>query len=325
VAILLGELNGEGAAEADALAARYLAFLWHAFNPKSGRFRNFLSYDRRWLEEVGSEDSHARALWGLATVVGRSDDSGLRELAGRLFGQALPAALEFTSPRAWAITLIAIHEYLREFYGDRAAQMARENLAERLMRLWRDHSSADWLWFEDVVSYCNAKLPHALLLSGRWTRRDDMLDAGLSALEWLTTLQRAGEDHFVPIGCNGFFRRGGERARFDQQPIEACATVSACLEALRVTGDERWRQEAERAFEWFLGRNDLRLPLYDPVTGGCRDGLQPDRVNQNQGAESTLAFLLSLLELRLAERIISAEEGEYVEHPASKFVSTTPA
>jgi len=316
-AILLGELSSEESREAEALASRYLAFLWHAFNPETGRFRNFLSYDRRWLEEVGSEDSHARALWGLATVVGRSHDRGLRGLAGRLFDQALPAALKFTSPRAWAFTLVAIHEYLRQFYGDRAAGRARRVLAERLMDLYRRHSSADWLWFEDVVTYCNAKLPHALLLCGRWMPSNEMLDTGLKTLGWLTNLQRSDEGHFAPIGSDGFFQRGGERARFDQQPVEAHATVSACLEALRITGDECWRKEAERAFEWFLGRNDLRLSLYDPTTGGCHDGLQPDRVNQNQGAESTLAFLLSLLELRLAESVIQSPGDDQTDDYAS--------
>jgi hypothetical protein len=138
-----------------------------------------------------------------------------------------------------------------------------------------------------------------------------MAEAGLESLSWLTTVQRADAEgrHFVPIGSNGFYQRGGERARFDQQPVEAQAMVSACLEAYRVTSDKRWRKEARRAFEWFLGRNDLNLPIYDPTTGGCRDGLHPDRVNENQGAESTLAFLQSLLELRLAENTLQAVEA----------------
>ena len=138
-----------------------------------------------------------------------------------------------------------------------------------------------------------------------------MTEAGLESLRWLADLQRADAagGHFVPIGSNGFFQQGGERARFDQQPVEAQAMVSACLEAYRITGDQRWRKEARRAFEWFLGRNDLNLPIYDPTTGGCRDGLHPDRPNENQGAESTLAFLQSLLELRLAENIPSSHSA----------------
>jgi hypothetical protein len=121
-------------------------------------------------------------------------------------------------------------------------------------------------------------------------------------------LQRAEDagGHFVPIGSNGFYQRGGTRARFDQQPVEAQAMVSACLEAYRMTGDKSWYKEARRAFDWFLGRNDLDLPIYDPTTGGCRDGLHPDRPNENQGAESSLAFLQSVLELRLAETTLAS-------------------
>ncbi len=304
-ATFLEEMDPDESAEATALGARYLAFLWHAFNPKRGRFRNFLSYERRWLEETGSEDSNARALWGLGTVLGRSNHEGLRGLAGRLLELALPAALEFTSPRAWAYTLVGIHEYLRHFDGDRAAQSALEVLSERLMNAYRSASTPDWPWFEDSLTYSNAKLPHALLLSGHWLRRSDLSEVGLKTLGWLAEVQRSEDGHFAPVGSNGFLRRGNGKARFDQQPVDAHAMISAALEAHRLTGDRRWRREAELAFDWFLGWNDLRTPLYDPATGGCRDGLHPDRVNQNQGAESTLSFLLSLLELKLSENILS--------------------
>jgi hypothetical protein len=136
-----------------------------------------------------------------------------------------------------------------------------------------------------------------------------MTNAGIESLSWLAGLQRVDAGHFIPIGSNGFYHRDGERARFDQQPIEAQAMVSACLEAYHITGDKRWRTEARHAFEWFLGRNDLNLPIYDPTTGGCRDGLHPDRLNQNQGAESTLAFLQALLELRLEENVLTITEA----------------
>jgi hypothetical protein len=131
--------------------------------------------------------------------------------------------------------------------------------------------------------------------------RSDMVDAGLESLAWLTRVQRMGGEHFVPIGCNGFYPRRGDRARFDQQPVEAKTSVSAYLEAYQSTGNRHWYREARLAFAWFLGRNDLNLPMYDTTTGGCRDGLESDRINENQGAESTLAFLQALLELRLAE------------------------
>jgi len=184
-------------------------------------------------------------------------------------------------------------------------------LAGRLLALYQSHRSDEWRWFEETLTYCNAALPHALLMSGQWIPNHAMTKAGLESLGWLADLQRAHAhgDHFVPIGSNGFYQRGDERARFDQQPVEAQATVSACLEAYRITSDKRWRKEARRAFEWFLGHNDLNLPIYDPTTGGCRDGLHPDRRNENQGAESTLAFLQALLELRLAENALLPVEA----------------
>ncbi len=302
--ILLEELGTEDPVIITRLATRYLAFLLYAFNPERNRFRNDLTYDRQWHEMEGSEDSHGRTIWALGTVLGRSNNQGLIGTASRLLEPALTTAMESLHPRPWAFTLVGIHEYLRRYSGDRAARHMRETLAERLLGLYQANATPDWPWFEDMLTYDNAKLPHALLLSGRWMDRTDMLEAGLTALDWLSRIQRADDGHFVPIGCNGFYRRGEEPARFDQQPVEVHAMISACLEAYRITDDRRWRNEAQLAFDWFLGRNDLRLPLYDPTTGGCRDGLEPDRVNQNQGAESTLAFLLSLLELRLSEQVL---------------------
>lgn len=309
VSILLEEL---GQAEAFELASRYLAFVAYAYNPETGRFRNFMNYQRQWLEESGSDDCHGRGLWALGAVLGHSSLPVLRSMAGTLFEQALPAILATTSPRAWAFALMGIHEYLNRFGGDRMAGQVQETLSGRLLALYREQQSANWRWFEGALTYCNAALPQALLLTGRSRSDNRLIETGLEALAWLADLQRAegGAGHFVPIGSNGFYRRGGERARFDQQPVEAQGMVSACLEAYQLTGDKRWRREARCAFEWFHGRNDLRTPIYDPVTGGCRDGLHPDRPNSNQGAESTLAFLQSLLELRLAETAIQIERPD---------------
>jgi glycosyltransferase involved in cell wall biosynthesis len=281
------------------LALCYSAFLENAFNPVKGRFKNFLRYDRRWNEPVGSEDSHGRSLWALGTVLGRSNDPGLRGAAGRLFEFSLPAALEFNSPRAWAYTLLGIQEYLNSYPGDRDAQRVRSSLSRRLLEMYESIRRPDWKWFENVLAYGNARLPQALLLVGSACSDDRMVSAGLESLDWLSTEQHCEINrHFVPIGSQGFYRQDGEKARFDQQPIEAAGAVSACLQAYRVTGDNRWRKEAWSAFNWFLGDNDLQLPLYDSVTGGCRDGLHPDRANENQGAESTLSFLMALLEMR---------------------------
>ncbi|MBN1448700.1 MAG: glycosyltransferase family 4 protein [Bacteroidetes bacterium] len=298
VSVLLEVLGNEHAQE---LASRYLAFIWYAFNTETGRFRNFMDYQRHWLEVIGSDDSHGRTLWALGTVLGRTHAPALYNMAGWVFEQALPAVLDTTSPRAWAFAIMGIQEYLLRFGGDRRADKIREELSSRLMALYTHQRTDEWRWFENRLTYCNAALPHALLLCGEAMSDPSMTDAGLESLAWLTTLQRADRGHFVPIGSNGFYSQGGERARFDQQPVEAQTMVSACLEAYRITSGKQWQNEARRAFDWFLGRNDLNLPIYDPTTGGCRDGLHPDRPNENQGAESTLAFLQSLLELRLAE------------------------
>jgi glycosyltransferase involved in cell wall biosynthesis len=312
--VLLAQLNKERFEHADSetpdLSSRYLSFLEHAFNSTKRRFRNFLSYSRRWKEAEGSEDCHGRALWALGTVLGRSDNQGLRGAAGRLFELSLPAVMEFTSPRAWAYSLLGIQEYLDSYPGDRDAQKIRSTLGRQLLEMFESVRNVDWKWFENVLAYGNARLPQAMLLAGAAGNDDRMVSAGLEALNWLTRTQRCEiNHHFVPIGSQGFYRQDGDKARFDQQPIEAGGAVSACLQAYRVTGDGQWRSEAWSAFNWFLGDNDLQLPLYDSVTGGCRDGLHPDRANENQGAESTLSFLMALLEMR------SLQDSEQMEIP----------
>jgi len=290
------------------LSHRYLAFLWLAFNTDSGRFRNFLGYDRRWLENVGSDDSHGRALWSLGKVLGRSRDAGLRGAAGRLFEAAVPATLTFTSPRAWAFSILGMQAYLDWFPGDRAIQGARNILANRLLDIYERTHSPKWQWFEKSLSYSNARLSQALILAGWRSDNQRMIEAGMDSLKWLVAEQhRDDAEMFVPIGSNGFFIEGCEKARFDQQPVEACATVSACLEVYRLTEESHWLVEAQHVFRWFLGKNDLQVPLYDATTGGCRDGLHPDRINENQGAESTLSFLMALLEMQAAKVAIANE------------------
>jgi glycosyltransferase involved in cell wall biosynthesis len=315
--VLLDQLGKAESANPD-WPFRYLAFLQHAFNPEKKRFRNFLGYDHRWMEDQGSEDSHGRALWALGTLLGRSTNQGMRGAAGRLFEFSLPAVIEFYSPRACAYALLGIHEYLCSYPGDRDAQRVRFALARRLLDMYESIRRPDWKWFENILAYGNARLPQAMLQVGSACSDDRMISAGLEALDWLSKTQRCETNgHFVPIGSQGFYCQGGERARFDQQPIEAAGAVSACLQAYRITGDSRWRGEAWSAFNWFLGDNDLQLPLYDSVTGGCRDGLHPDRANENQGAESTLSFLMALLEMR------SLPEAESPEANGELFDAST--
>ncbi|OEU51003.1 MAG: glycosyl transferase family 1 [Desulfobacterales bacterium C00003060] len=276
-------------------ACRYIGFLNHAFNQANGRFRNFMGYDRRWLEKEGSEDSHGRAIWGLGMAVALSKSESLAGAASSIFKQALPVMTAFKFPRAWAFALVGIHAYLRRFGGDTEVRRLRATLAKQLFELYQANATDDWPWIEDRVTYANGKIPHALLMSGRWLYQDEMTEAGLRCLEWLVRIQTDPKGHFVPIGNHGWLERNGERARFDQQPIEAQDMIEACVEAYKITGDKEWLDKARRCFDWFLGRNDLNIPLYDYRTGGCRDGLTADGANLNQGAESTLAWLLSLL------------------------------
>lgn len=298
--VLLEELEEEPE-RTRALATTYAAFLNFALDLQQKRFHNHLSFDRRWLDEQGSEDCHGRALWALGLGAGRSPHRPFQILSGQLFAQALPSVMDFTSPRAWAFALIGIHEYLRRLSGDRAVTQIREGLARRLMELFDRSAQADWPWFEAELTYDNAKLAHGLILTGHDMGEPAMVERGLQSLRWLAEVQTSENGHFSPIGSNGFFRRNGSRAHFDQQPIEAQAMVSACLEAYRVSAEATWYEHAQRAFDWFLGWNDLGLELYAPKTGGCRDALHVDRVNNNQGAESTLAFLLALAEMRLTQ------------------------
>jgi len=302
--VLLDELEEEPE-RVRKLATTYAAFLHHAFNLKTKRFHNHLSFDRRWLDEQGSEDCHGRALWALGVGVGRSPYPSFHIMAGQLFALALPAVTEFTSPRAWAFSLMGIHEYLRRLTGDSLVHQTREALTARLMELLEKTRQPDWPWFEEELTYDNAKLPHALILSGGATGQPALSERGLQVLRWLAEVQTSEDGHLRPIGSHGSYRRGGTRPNFDQQPIEAQAMVSACLEACRATSDSWWYEQAQRAFDWFIGWNDLGLELYYPETGGCCDALHVDRVNRNQGAESTLAFLLSLAEVRLMQNMLT--------------------
>lgn len=280
------------------LASIYLAFLWHAFNRRSNRMRNFLGYDRQWLEEVGSEECHGRTLWSLGHVVAHSNDPALCGAASQLFLEAVPASLSFTSLRATSCAIIGLVEFLKVNSArcDLASNAA--DLSNRLVQHYLSCSSPEWPWFEDCVTYSNARLPEALLRFGSATSRKDLIDLGLRSLEWLISIQTSEDGFFDPVGNKGFYGRGTAKARFDQQPIEAHATIDACLAALQLTGERRWKESACRAFNWFLGWNALGLPVYDGDSGGCRDGLGEGGLNQNQGAESTLAFLQSLVAIR---------------------------
>jgi glycosyltransferase involved in cell wall biosynthesis len=305
------------------LAETYASFMQYAFDPASKRFRNFMRYDRCWVEAEGSEDSQGRALWALGTCAGRSKHRHLQAWAAQLFERSLPALLDAKSPRTWAFTLLGIYEYFRRLSGDRVAAQARDLLTQRLIDRFEATAGDDWPWFENSLSYANARLSQVLILSGRWADNSRSYEIGLRSLRWLVSIQKAPRGHFRPIGSAGFYKRGEVPAEFDQQPIEAHGTISACLEAYRSTNDPFWHEQASIAFEWFLGRNDLGLSLYDSKTGGCRDGLHTDRVNENQGAESTLAYLIALSEMQLLEHDLKAFEKPRDREP--EMIAPQPA
>ncbi|MHC5059237.1 MAG: glycosyltransferase family 4 protein, partial [Planctomycetota bacterium] len=212
----------------DSLGSQYLSFLLYAFNGEAGRFRNFMTYARQWTEEVGSEDAHGRALWGLGKSVAFLENPGQLAMSTALFKQALKAVAHFDSPRAIAFSLVGIHAYLYKFSGDSEARHVREILADRLFNQFKSNASKNWPWLEHTLNYANGKLPHALLLSGQWMQHSDMIDMGLRSLKWLVSIQTE-DGHFVPIGNNGWYEQGGPKARFDQQPIEAHAMIEACV------------------------------------------------------------------------------------------------
>jgi hypothetical protein len=285
------------------LTCRLAAFVQHAWNPATRRFRNFMSFDRKWLEEIGSEDSHGRTLWALGECA-RSDVSPpRRKWAGFLFMEALPIVESFHSPRAWAFTLLGLDAYCSAVGESAQAASLRRLLADRLVALLNSVESDSWVWFEEGLAYDNARLPQALIVTGVAIGASNFILAGLKSLRWLMTLQMTPAGVFRPVGTAGFSDLRTAPRKFDQQPLEATATISACLAAWRADGDVKWKADAMRVFAWFLGDNDLSLPLVDLETGSCCDGLHPDRVNENRGGESVVSYLLSLTEIRQASRL----------------------
>jgi len=291
------------------LIKTYLAYLYHAFNAEKDRFRNFMAYDRHWLDKVGSEDAHGRAIWSLGVAVNTAPNKTLRDSAARLFGDTIHVVDRFTSPRAWAYSSLGLHHYLEVYGGDATVKNLLIELSERLFRLYQENHKPDWPWFEETVTYSNGILCQALVLSGRRFNHPEMIDAGVSGLRWLLDQQTGPQGHLSLVGNDDWFKRRGGRSTFDQQPVEILGLIQACGEAFRITGDAHWIQEAKRCLGWFLGQNDLEVQLYDYQTGGCCDGLHPTGANANQGAESTLAWLISLMEMYnlLADEILMKE------------------
>jgi hypothetical protein len=302
--LLACALNNPGEQRlSEVLTARFAAFVQHAWNPDTRRFRNFMGFNRTWLEDQGSEDSHGRTLWALGECARRDANPSRRRWATALFAEALPAAAAFRSPRASAFTLLGLDGYCAMVPDDLHAQEVRRSLADRLMSALASVGTPDWSWFEDGLAYDNARLPQALMVTGMATQTPDYIDAGLRSLRWLMTQQTASTGHFRPVGTAGFGELRQPPRAFDQQPVEATATIAACLTAWRADDDAEWKAIATTAFAWFLGSNDLSVALVDPKTGDCRDGLHPDRANENRGGESVVSYLLALADIRTLVRV----------------------
>jgi glycosyltransferase involved in cell wall biosynthesis len=279
------------------LVQKYLSFLHFGFNSENKHFRNFMSFSRQWLELKGSQDSHTRAIWGLGVAIKYAPTIAIRHMAMRLFLDSLTVVESFNSPRSWAFAIIGLENYLEVYSGDVEAKNLRTMLAERIFVRFKQNGTDDWPWCENSVAYANAKLLQALIMAGQRIPDDNMFQTGLGSLKWLLAKQTAEEGHLSIIGNENWLLREGGCSKFDQQPLEAMGLIEACAEAYKATGDNLWLLEAERCFGWFLGRNDLNIPIYDFETGGCNDGLQPHGLNANQGAESTLSWLISLLSM----------------------------
>jgi glycosyltransferase involved in cell wall biosynthesis len=293
----------------ESVTARLAAFVQHAWNPETRRFRNFMAFDRRWLEDSGSEDSHGRTLWALGQCAHSDSSASRRSWAAALFAKAALSAADLRSPRAWAFTLLGLEAYRATDPLDAMAVELQHQLADRLMSHLAAVETPDWVWFEETLAYDNARLSQALIGAGASTGRQSYVAAGLRSLRWLMALQTAPSGVFRPVGSQSFGDQRRQPRAFDQQPLEATATIAACLAAWSAEGDPAWRAHAVRAFAWFLGSNDLSISLIDLETGSCCDGLHPGRVNENRGAESVVSYLLGLAQIRRLDRFVAETHG----------------
>lgn len=287
----------------EVLTARFAGFVQHAWNPDTRRFRNFMGFNRSWLEDRGSEDSHGRTLWALGACALTDANLSRRTWAATLFAEAVGSVDAFHSPRAWAFALLGLDGYCTAVPGDVGATDLRLRLADRLIAIFDAVETQDWVWFEEGLAYDNARLSQALILTGMATKKAVYLDGGLKSLRWLVKRQTSASGQFRPVGTEGFGETRLTPRAFDQQPLEAAATIAACLAAWRADRNIEWKTEAARAFAWFLGSNDLSVSLVDVETGSCRDGLHPDRPNENRGGESVVSYLLGLCEIRQLARL----------------------
>lgn len=277
-------------------AWRSLRFLEAAFDETTGRFRNFRTVAGEWVAGKASDDSQGRAMLAIGEVIGGAPDDEMHKLATRLWDRALPAVGLLSALRAQASVVLGCEAILRGGPNEDARTWLAK-FARNIDRRFRANASSDWFWPESDLTYENALLPRCLIVAGRRLGSADMVGTGVQALDWLLSVQTTAGGQFSPIG-NGWWRRGGVRSRFDQQPIEATALLMAAGAALEATGESRFGAAMELAYAWFLGRNDLGRSVANPARGAAFDGLTPSGLNTNQGAESTLMWLMAAEHVR---------------------------
>lgn len=275
------------------LVSTYLSFLHYAQTP-SKRFHNFMSFDQIFLDDEGSEDCFGRVLWACGEALATNIHENVKKVARRLFDDAvrwLPT-LGWTRGRAYAAG--GCHFYL---CGEPEADDIRahlERLADSMCASFHANAKDDWVWFDPYLTYSNGIMPRALFLAYRTLGKQEYLDIAVRCLDFLNGVTNVDGVHH-PIGCNGWYICNEERAWFDQQAVDPMASVMANLSAYDVTSDRKYLGQAKIVFDWFFGANSIGEALYDPVTGGCYDGLTPSGVNLNQGSESTICCLLAQL------------------------------
>jgi hypothetical protein len=276
------------------LANVYLAFLNH-MQKTDGNFHNYLGYERSFLDVEGQDDCMGRTLWSCGSTINSTLPKDMKLAAKEIFDRALPWVWKTTSLRIYAHTIMGLYQYFQAV-PDNNLVLNTEKLADKLLQHYKEEVKHDWHWFEPHLTYDNARLPQALFIAYEMVGNQKYLDAAVESLDFLLKTQMV-ENVFVPIGNNGWYKRGENRATYDQQPLEAAATVEAAIEAFHVTKEKRYAEIANTVFGWFLGKNSLKVMVYNPETAGCYDGITAEEVNLNQGAESSICYLLARLRL----------------------------
>jgi hypothetical protein len=273
----------------------YLGLLFY-MQRSDGKMRNFLSYDRKLLEEIGSEDCMGRTLWACGYCLDSELPKATKLLAREIFDKIFRWTSSFASPRAKAYSIIGLFHYRKACPEDQNVKINIASLADQLIKQFEVESSGGWDWFESSLTYSNARLPHSLFLAYEATGKNSYLKVASKSMKFLTNIQTI-DKVFVPIGNRGWYVRGSDRAIYDQQSVEASCTTEAAIAAFRNTNEESYLKAAYEAFEWYLGGNLKGLTLYDPENGSCCDGITPQGLNQNKGAEATLSYLQARLKL----------------------------